>query len=445
MEKPRVYIDQNILGLALEGLFDLIPHDEYEWIYSKEHFREIARSKNPDQYLEILDKAKAVCISVKLDEHERFTNGASIDARPVFTVYEEFIENTGQVHFDDEVFNALIAWFNGGASVVELEAILPSLQTELTQLLKDAPVSRGVIMERLHATTPQWNGMLEQLIEHGNDVNRNRAEYGDVKGSIGDVKGRAIINQLWSIVSKKFPSVTLSQFFGFDPHPSIKGEYSEWPIYLGILGCCSVFDIIGYKAEKKSRKTSKIPNVSSDAVHISMGAFCYVLLTRDEKLFSRAEAIYEHLGIATKPILIEKKSIQGKSSRTAPLFATLNQEEAMNIEVLSHIVNNSVELIERLADENGLDCSASVGVAKLLIGNNGNISELSPRQKHHYEKCIQPLIEDVPCEGVIGPVEEGSTCSGNGYIDDESLLGCYLEDDFKCQLCRYDSEKINGA
>jgi hypothetical protein len=113
----------------------------------------------------------------------------------------------------------------------------------------------------------------------------------------------------------------------------------------------------------------------------------------------------------------------------------------MNLEVLEHIVTNDPGYIETLAEENGLDETASLGIARFLIGNNGDLSKLTQRQIHHYKKCIKPLIEDVPCEGVFGP-EEPDSCSSGGIIDDDSLLTCYMLDDFKCQHCRYDAEKM---
>lgn len=82
--------------------------------------------------------------------------------------------------------------------------------------------------------------------------------------------------------------------------------------------------------------------------------------------------------------------------------------------VLAYIVDNAVEKIEELAEENRLDSSASVGVAHFLLGNNGDTEKLSAKQRHHFDNCIQPLIENVVCEGVIGPLDEGDTCNGNG-------------------------------
>tara|TARA_Y100001937_G_C7012628_1_gene281663 strand:+ start:442 stop:798 length:357 start_codon:yes stop_codon:yes gene_type:complete len=114
------------------------------------------------------------------------------------------------------------------------------------------------------------------------------------------------------------------------------------------------------------------------------------------------------------------------------------RDESMNLEVLQHIVENEPGMIEALAKENGLDPSASIGVAEFLIGNDGDISLLSAKQRYHYDNDIEPLVDNVPCDGVFG---EG-TCTGNGVVDDESLLGCYLEDNFLCQHCQYDSNRI---
>ena len=115
----------------------------------------------------------------------------------------------------------------------------------------------------------------------------------------------------------------------------------------------------------------------------------------------------------------------------------------MNLELLLYIVNSVPEKIESLAKAVNLEPSVSIGVAKFLHVNNGDVSRLSEKQLHHYENCIKPLIENVPCQGVIGIVEDGDTCYGDSFVDDESLLISYIEDDFKCQLCRHDAAKTN--
>lgn len=105
-------------------------------------------------------------------------------------------------------------------------------------------------------------------------------------------------------------------------------------------------------------------------------------------------------------------------------------------EVLNYIVNNSPELIEELAEENSLNEEASIGVAKFLLGDDGNFDQMSQKQRHHFEKTIKPLIENVRCDGMIGDHEDGtSSCIGNEVIDEDSLLQAYECDDMRCQHC----------
>lgn len=77
-------------------------------------------------------------------------------------------------------------------------------------------------------------------------------------------------------------------------------------------------------------------------------------------------------------------------------------------------------------------------MAEFLVGNDGDVSLLSSKQQYHYDNAIEPLVQNVPCDGVFAD----ETCSGDGVIDDELLLGCYLEDNLLCQYCRFDSDRI---
>lgn len=110
----------------------------------------------------------------------------------------------------------------------------------------------------------------------------------------------------------------------------------------------------------------------------------------------------------------------------------------MNIAALRHIVENAPELIEENVPAKG-NFDATIGVAKLLIGNNGKVNELSEKQSYHYDNYIRPLIENVPCDGVFGPDDDDgghSGCIGSGTVDDEDLEGCYILDEMLCQECK---------
>ncbi|HHX8536176.1 TPA: hypothetical protein ACVO0U_003060 [Vibrio alginolyticus] len=119
----------------------------------------------------------------------------------------------------------------------------------------------------------------------------------------------------------------------------------------------------------------------------------------------------------------------------------------MNLEVLQYLVDDAPHYLEENAQARNLDVGASIGIARRLLGNDGDITELSPAQLYHYDNVIKPLIENVSCDGVLGEMEDDdgnwfSTCNGDGSIDDESLLMSYQEEDFKCQICRFDAERM---
>lgn len=118
----------------------------------------------------------------------------------------------------------------------------------------------------------------------------------------------------------------------------------------------------------------------------------------------------------------------------------------MNIEVLNHLIQNDVERIEQLATIGNVDAAASVGIAKLVLAKKGDVASLTAKQTYLFDTAVRPLIENVSCKGVIGYIEDGSdTCVSGGIIDDESLLISYLDDDFKCQHCRHDAERMSDA
>lgn len=57
----------------------------------------------------------------------------------------------------------------------------------------------------------------------------------------------------------------------------------------------------------------------------------------------------------------------------------------MNLEVLEFLLENE-NYIEEMANSVGVDSNASVGIARLLKENAGDLSILKGKQTFHYEK-----------------------------------------------------------
>ncbi len=65
----------------------------------------------------------------------------------------------------------------------------------------------------------------------------------------------------------------------------------------------------------------------------------------------------------------------------------------MNLQALYHLNHDNPDAIRRRATEHGLDPVVAIGVATLLLANDGNLASLSPRQKQHFETAILPLLD----------------------------------------------------
>lgn len=64
----------------------------------------------------------------------------------------------------------------------------------------------------------------------------------------------------------------------------------------------------------------------------------------------------------------------------------------MNLQALYLLKHENPAAITGLAEEKGLDPVVSMGVAILLLANDGNLASLSPKQRQHFDETIKPLI-----------------------------------------------------
>lgn len=309
MSKPLIYIDQNIIGLQLQGIFNLSKRDDVIWIYSKEHFAEIRRSNEPEKYLGVLDAMDAKLLDLVLDENWKITGEARlIENGTPYDHYDSYIDATGDVDFDDTIFDPFQVWVNGGGEEGPLKDLSEKIAQQILRLNSSLPFDTTEMTDKVKHIKPEFDSMVDEMISNGNDIHKTRAAFGDEKGAIGSISGEKQIEKIWEIISPTMQGCDIScdQFFGFDPIE--KQGYENWPIYLGIIGCNSVLDILGFQAEKKCRKLNKIHNVRSDAGHIAMGAYCSAIISEDKRLVKRAKAIYEYKNIGTSPILVTREA-----------------------------------------------------------------------------------------------------------------------------------------
>ncbi len=108
----------------------------------------------------------------------------------------------------------------------------------------------------------------------------------------------------------------------------------------------------------------------------------------------------------------------------------------MNLDVLQFVIDEEHWIFTDAVIASQSNLGMAIGVAKILLAHGGDTSVLKGKQNYVYKTCIEPIFT-VACQGIYGE----DTCTGNGWVDDESLFLSYQEDHFLCQHCRYDAAK----
>jgi hypothetical protein len=104
MSKPLAYLDQSVLGLLPQRQTGLVNSSNVQWVYSKEHFAEIRRSSNPDQYLLALDRLNAKLIELELINWKISGSAKLIDGPTASQHYSNYCQALSDVDFNENLF-----------------------------------------------------------------------------------------------------------------------------------------------------------------------------------------------------------------------------------------------------------------------------------------------------------------------------------------------------
>ena len=104
----------------------------------------------------------------------------------------------------------------------------------------------------------------------------------------------------------------------------------------------------------------------------------------------------------------------------------------LNLDLLAYLVGKGSRHIEEAVEGTGYLPKTVIGLGTYLLDIDGDVDLLTAKQRVTYEKFLQPLLFEVPCQGLSGP----GTCQGDGLIDADLLLKCYRDDEYRCRRCR---------
>lgn len=303
----NIYLDHNIIDDISKGNLSLKPSDKAVWIYSDENLKEIRRSGD-GRFLKVLKNIDARFIELKLDEKFRITGEAIIHpSLNPYDIYDNYLESVGESENEEYLFHDLIGRLHGADNKEEILNLPDNFESYIEKLLEPDGLYNNEIRNEVSNISSDLKQFVENDLQKIEKLEKTREALGTHKGRANQIENDDNpLEFLWEKIKIDLPNeLTANQFYGFDPID--KQEYDEWPIYLGIVGCHGVLNIIGYRPDKGLSKLNELPGIMSDGAHIAYAAYCQGLLTRDKRLSLKAKAIYKFKNIPTIVLSWTKK------------------------------------------------------------------------------------------------------------------------------------------
>lgn len=300
----KIYIDHNVLDALSKNHFQIKPPEGTVWIYSNETFNEIKRSGDL-RFLDVLRELKARKVELVLDAAFRLTEQAYIfgyrDPKEMYQIWLDAIE---QCPLDEQLNLQFLSRLAGDSNHNEVLSFPDKLNEQIRNLLSPYGLLPVEFESKLETATSEIQKIVEGPMQEIQELEHSRSLMGTGRGRAGNTRDdNNPIEALWDLVKDKCKGMTIDQFFGFDPID--KQGYDTWPLYLGIAGCHTVLNFLGFNADRGLNRADKLPGILSDGRHIAMGIYCDAILSKDQKFCAKARAIYTYLGLDVQVLEIK--------------------------------------------------------------------------------------------------------------------------------------------
>lgn len=107
-------------------------------------------------------------------------------------------------------------------------------------------------------------------------------------------------------------------------------------------------------------------------------------------------------------------------------------EPEIDLDLLAYLLGKGSSHIEEAVAGTGYLPRTVAGLVTFLLDIDGEVDLLTAKQKMTFDRFLKPLLFEVPCQGLSGP----ESCRGTGLIEQNLLLKCYRDDEFRCSSCR---------
>lgn len=294
-----IYLDQNIIQYDYEGLLQLKPIDDYTYVYSDEHFNEINR-KEDERFFDVLRRIKARKIKLVLDKKFKITNQiVLLDYSDPRSLYDSYIETIGDLKKHSELFYKIQPFLMGNKEAIVPETIGVTFLKNQQELINSIDCIPDDIMKQLSGLmTLIGDGLQETLKKAESEIlplEKLRKQISKKNLSELEIKDGTIIDNIWEEIKDCFPGVDKDELFGKNAFlPNDNNSMFE-----SVVKCHNILNTIGYYPDKGLSKESKVYGINSDASHLGHSIFCSALLSADDHLCKKANAIFEYLNLKT--------------------------------------------------------------------------------------------------------------------------------------------------
>ncbi len=311
----KVYLDQNVLQYDFEGKIKIPNSDQVQYIYSDEHFNEITRWEN-DGYFSVLKRLKARKIGCNLDSNSKFTdNDFLFDYADPKTMYEEYKDTIKNNESTGNLLQLLQVFFSGNKTITTPKEINRISQDTMKELLGDSfrYLGNSELESKYNLLAKTIGDQLENFIRDQEFFSLDKIRKKLTKKILSnlDPKDGLVIDQIWNLINDEITGIDKDQLFG-----KVAFYFQSDFLYSkfqNVIHCHSLLNTLGYWPDGGLAKMSKIYGINSDALHLAYSIFCDGIMSGDDRMCKKGEAIFAYIDIRTK-IFKLKMDATNKSS-----------------------------------------------------------------------------------------------------------------------------------
>ncbi|EBV5607160.1 hypothetical protein KCD99_003279 [Salmonella enterica subsp. enterica serovar Typhimurium] len=294
----KIYLDHNILDEISKNRMTLEAPDDTVWVYSDESFNEIKRAKNM-RFLDVLKNLKARKLELELDNQFRLTGRAFLhDYCEPKDMYQQWLDNISEINIDELMQSQMqfLARLAGADNHNEIPHQPHKLKEFLyAHLSPDGSATKDIELQIERAVAGIESVVCGKLQEvESLEASRTAIGTGRGRASNLSIKDNPLL-LMWEMLRVNYKGMTIEQFYGFEPLD--KQGYERWPLYLGVVGCHTVLNFLGFHPDKGLNRIEKIPAILSDANHTAMAIYCDAILSKDQRFCAKARAIFAFLDL----------------------------------------------------------------------------------------------------------------------------------------------------